>query len=148
MPEPVSPELIAQIQSLNSSSSPSLYAIEGNVITGWWDFDNPDLAQALVDGGASSNFRYIVTLNVPKHSYKCVEQDAGYNNGRFRAYRGYSRGISVNLFTIIVWLIQRAGRKRRTGTARPAHKYSYEELKQPLRNVLESSGWKRRGLIR
>jgi hypothetical protein len=148
MPEPVSPELTAHIQSLNSPSSPSLYAIEGNVITGRWNFENPDLAQALVDGGASSNFRYIVTLNSQKHTYKSVEQDVGYNNGRFRAYRGYSRGMSVNPFTVIVWLIQRGGRKRRTGTAKPAHKYSYEELKQPLRNVLESGGWKRKGLIR
>ena len=148
MPETVSPELTAQIQSLNAPSSPSLYAIEGNVITGRWNVDNPELEQALADGGASSNFRYIVTLNPQKHTYKCVEQDVGYNNGRFRAYRGYSRGFSVNLFTIIVWLIQRAGRKRRTGSAAPAHKYSYEELKQPLRNLLESNGWTRKGLIK
>jgi hypothetical protein len=148
MPETVSPELIAQIQSLNSPTSPSQYAIEGNVITGWWNFDNPDLAQALVDGGASSNFRYVVTLNPQNHTYKCVEKDSGYNNGRFRTYRGYNRGVSVNLFTIIVWLIQRLERKRRTGTSRPAHKYTLEELKQPLRNVVESNGWKRKGLIR
>ena len=148
MPETVSAELVDRIHSLNSPGSPSLYAIEANVITGRWNFDNSDLAQALADGGASSNFRYIVTLNPQKRTYRCVEQDAGYNNGRFRAYRGYSRGMSVNLFTIIVWLLRRAERKDRTGTAAPPHTYSYDELKQPLRSVLESNGWKRKGLIR
>ena len=148
MSEIAFPELDVQIRSLNAPDNPARYAIEGNVITGWWSFDNPGLAQALTEGGASANFRYIITLNPQKRTYKCVEQDAGYNNGRVRAYRGYSRGFSVNLFTIIVWLAQRAERKRRTGSGTPAHKFTYEELKQPVRNVLESNGWKRKGFIK
>jgi hypothetical protein len=39
MPETVSAELVDLIQSL-SSPSPSLYAIEANVITRRWNLDN------------------------------------------------------------------------------------------------------------
>lgn len=121
--------------------------IEGATITGRWNYDDPAVGPMLGDGGASSNFRYVVTLDPSTGTFRCSEPDVGYNNGALRAYRGYSRNSNLNLVSLIVTLVQRAERKRRTGSATPPHRFRPEELKVPLRTVLEQSGW-RRGLIR
>lgn len=141
-------ELMPRVTALNVPGAPSVYAIEGATITGRWNFDDPALAGSLGDGGASANFRYVVTLDPSTGTFRCSERDAGSSNGAFRAYRGYSRNYNVNLLTLIVALVRRAERKRRTGSAARPHRFRQEELKVPLRSVLERSGWRRRGLIR
>ncbi|MCP1501481.1 hypothetical protein J2Y89_000225 [Curtobacterium herbarum] len=141
-------ELMPRVAALNAPGAPYVFDIDGTTITGRWAFDDPALAEALGDGGASPHFRYVVTLDPSRGTFRCSERDAGYNNGAFRAYRGYSRNYNVNLLTIIVALARRAERKRRTGSATPPHRFRQEELKAPLRSVLEGNGWRRRGLIR
>jgi len=141
-------ELMPRVAALNGPGAPAVYAIEGATITGRWNFDDPSVGEALGDGGASANFRYVVTLDPSAGTFRCSERDVGYDNGALRAYRGYSRNSNLNLVSLIVLLVQRAERKRRTGSATPAHRFRQEELKVPLRTVLEQSGWRRRGLIR
>ena len=144
----VSSDLTSAIQSLNVPGGATRYAIDGNVVTAWWDFANTDIAEQLFDGGASSAFRYTVTLDPDKRTYRCSEQDEGYNNGRFRKYSGYNRGVHVDFGTIALWFLQRRDRKKRTGSAGVVRRYDYEELKKPLRDLLDSDGWTRKGLIR
>ncbi|MET4783419.1 hypothetical protein [Glaciihabitans sp. UYNi722] len=148
MTDASAPDVRTGVLSLNSPTAPFVYTVDGDTITGRWNFDNTNLATSLSDGGASANFRYIVTLTPENRAFRCVEQDAGYNNGQIRAYSGYSRNYSGNVFTLILGLIQRADRKKRTGQAKPAHKYKQEELKAPLRGLLDTTGWTRKGLIR
>jgi hypothetical protein len=141
-------ELMPRVAALNTAGAPCVYTVEGTTITGRWNFDDPALAATLGDGGASANFRYVVTLDLSTGTFRCSERDAGLSNGAFRAYRGYSRNYNVDLLTIIVALVRRMDRKRRTGSAVAPHRFRQEELKVPLRTVLERSGWRRRGLIR
>lgn len=141
-------ELMPRVATLNGPGAPSVYVIEGTTITGRWNFNDPAVGAMLGDGGASANFRYVVRLDPSTGTFRCSERDVGYNNGAFRAYRGYSRNYNLNLVSLIVMLVPRAERKRRTGSATPPHRFRPEELKVPLRTVLEQSGWRRRGLIR
>ncbi|MEO7017385.1 MAG: hypothetical protein ABI130_13930 [Leifsonia sp.] len=148
MPAAPVPDLFARVEALNDPSAPYVFTAEGNSITGRWNFDNAALAEELGDGGASPNFRYVVNLDPQHGTFRCVEEDAGYNNGEVRAYRGYNRNYNGNLLSLIVSLAQRADRKRRTGDATPAHRYRQEDLKTPVRTLLEESGWQRKGLIK
>jgi hypothetical protein len=142
-------ELKAAVLSLNDPELPFAYTIVGDVITARWKFDDPAWAARLAaSAGASSSFRYSVRLVPDKSSFRWFERDAGIDNGRFRAYRGYNRGVSINLFTILVGLVRRIGRgadsSRATGI--PAISTSREQLSSPLLELLERAGWKNAGV--
>jgi hypothetical protein len=152
-PAPPLPWSIDQVRTavldLNDPQLPFVYSIDGDVVTARWKFDDPAWAQRLdASDGASPNFVYTVRLAADRASFRWSEQDAGIDNGRFRAYRGYNRGVSINLFTIIVGLVRRIGRaadSRNAGDA-PALSTSRDQLTSPLLDLLSRAGWKNKGV--
>lgn len=142
-------EVRAAVLALNDPYQPCAYTLDGDVITARWKFDDPAWADRLdASPGASRNFRYSVRLAPQRSSFRWSEQDAGVDNGRFRAYRGYNRGVSINLFTLLVGLARRIGRvadSSRTADT-PQLSTSRDQLSAPLLALLERAGWTNDGV--
>jgi hypothetical protein len=142
-------EVRAAVLALNDPQRPFSYGIDGDVITARWKFDDPSWTDRLdASDGASRNFRYSVRLAPQRSSFRWFEQDAGIDNGRFRAYRGYNRGVSINLFTLLVGLARRIGRAADSGRTAdtPGISTSRDQLSAPLLDLLERAGWKNNGV--
>ncbi|SMG12918.1 hypothetical protein [Agreia pratensis] len=138
-------EVRAAIGALNGPRTSVVFTIDGDEATGRWKFDDAEWAPRLEAAhGASRNFSYVVRLSAEKSSFRWFEQDSGLNNGRFRLYRGYSRGFSINLFTIIVALVRRMARS--TEAADAVVVYSRDQVSAPILDVLSRAGWKNRGV--
>jgi hypothetical protein len=142
-------EVRRAVLELNQPQLPFAYRLDGDTVKATWKFDDPTWAPRLeASRGASADFSYSVRLKAGKATFRWFEQDAGLNNGRYRAYRGYSRGFSINLFTIIVWLVQRLSRPP---AAEPSPDSSADhltraQLKAPLLELLDRAGWKNKGV--
>lgn len=150
---PVSPwpvdDVRAAVLALNNEQLPFAYTIDGDVVTARWKFDDPAWGERLdASSGASRYFRYSVRLAPQKSSFRWFEQDSGIDNGRLRAYRGYNRGVSINLFTILVGIVRRIGRaaESRTTPGVPPIAASRDQLSAPLLDLLERAGWKNNGV--
>lgn len=142
-------EVRAAVLALNDPQLPFVYAIDGDVVTARWKFDDPAWAARLeASSGASRNFSYNIRLAADTSSFRWFEQDSGIDNGRFRAYRGYNRGVSINLFTLLVALVRRIRRAADAGQhgGAPAMTTNRGDLSAPLLEVLERAGWKNKGV--
>ena len=138
-------EVRSAVLALNDPQRPIVYTIDDDVVTARWKFDDPAWATRLdASRGASANFRYTVKLSAGDASFRWFEQDAGIDNGRFRAYRGYNRGVSINLFTIIVGLVRRLSRPTQDASTEDIH--TREQVSAPLLDVLGRAGWRNRGV--
>jgi len=138
-------EIQTRALALNNPDVPYRYIADGNTISGVWKADDSMWTQRFADSEASPNFSFTVRLNAEKGTFKWFESDSGYNNGRIRAYRGYNRGFSINIATIILHLVRKAKRaKAREG--RPEQHFPVSALKRPLLDLLAADCWKSRGV--
>lgn len=116
-------------------------------LKGSWKFDDPMWGPRLAASGASKNFSYSVRLKAGSSSFRWFEQDAGINNGRYRAYRGYNRGFSINLFTIIVGLVRRMVSLSRPSWNRLPRRELHPRADQdPLNDLLARAYWRNKGV--
>ena len=142
-------EVRAAVLALNDPQLPVVFSVDGDKASARWKFDDPAWASQLdASTGASRGFSYTVRLAAQSSSFRWFEQDAGFNNGRLRLYRGYSRGVTINLFTLLVGLVRRLSRSDESERGQDASEtlFRRDQVSGPLLDLLDRAGWKNRGV--
>ena len=139
-------EIKEKALALNSKDSPIIYSIEDNRIIGIWNWMNATFVGINSISKENKEFKYIVTLldgNKYKESDNSSESRMSFSNGKigFSAVgtSGYSVGKNITIG------IGRNSNSNESGIIK--FDFDTNKIKNPIRNLLKESGWKKKGLF-